>query len=298
MKRRTFLTGGLIAAAGVSVAASARSVAGGGPTITIGSKQFTESWVMGELYAQVLTARGFRVALKSNIGSATIIDRAIRSSQIDVYPEYTGVILQSFANPEKLPDSAEGTYAEAKRFQETRGLTLLAPTPFQNRNAVAVRTADARKHGLRTIADLNRLGDIQYAEYPDNITGPLGYDAIVKAYGLESMKVRPLNIGLQYPALATGRVQAADVFTTDPQLRHYDFTILDDDKHVFGFQNVAPVVREEVLEQYGTRLSRPLDLVDALLTEPAMQALNEAVAIKRLSPAEVARRFLRANRLT
>jgi osmoprotectant transport system substrate-binding protein len=93
-------------------------------------------------------------------------------------------------------------------------------------------------------------------------------------------------------------VQAADVFTTDPQLRHYDFTILDDDKHVFGFQNVAPVIRRQIVEQYGARLTGPLDQVAALLTEPAMQALNEAVAIKRLSPAEVARRFLVANHLT
>ena len=298
MRRRTFLAGGLITAAGVSVAASARSVAGGGPTITIGSKQFTESWVMGELYAQVLAAQGFRIALKSNIGSATIIDRAIRSRQIDMYPEYTGVILQTLAKAERLPGTAEGTYTGAKRFQETRGLSLLAPTPFQNRNAVAVRTADARRHNLRTIADLERLGEFEYADYPDNITGPLGYDAIVKTYGLKRMKVRPLNIGLQYPALATGRVQAADVFTTDPQLRHHDFTILDDDKHVFGFQNVAPVVRQKIVEWYGARLTEPLDLVDALLTEPAMQALNEAVAIKRLSPTEVARRFLRANDLT
>ncbi|GLY82319.1 glycine betaine ABC transporter substrate-binding protein [Actinoallomurus iriomotensis] len=298
MRRRNLLTGGLLVAAGACVGASAWSVAGSGPTITIGSKEFSESWVMGELYAQVLTARGFRVALKSNVGSATLIDRAVRSRELDLYPEYTGVILQSLATAKTLPDTAEGTYAAAKRYEETRGLTLLASTPFQNRNAVAVRTSDARRYNLRTIADLTRMGDISYAEYPDNITGPLGYDAIVKAYGLRRMKVRPLNIGLQYPALQTGKVQAADVFTTDPQLRHYDFTILEDDKHVFGFQNVAPVIRRQLVERYGTRLTEPLDQVDALLTEPAMQALNEAVAIKRLSPAEVARRFLVANHLT
>jgi osmoprotectant transport system substrate-binding protein len=141
------------------------------------------------------------------------------------------------------------------------------------------------------------MGRISYAEYPDNITGPLGYDAIVKAYRLSAMKVRPLNIGLQYPALKNGDVDAADVFTTDPQLRRYDFTVLEDDQAIFGFQNVSPVVRRSLVERYGSRLTEPLDAVNALLTEKAMQALNEAAAMMRLSPAKVADRFLRANDL-
>ncbi|KIF75088.1 hypothetical protein QR77_16515 [Streptomyces sp. 150FB] len=297
MRRRTLLTGGLAALGAAGVAAATRSVAGSGPVITIGSKEFTESWVMAEMYSQLLTARGFRVDLKLNVGSANLVDRAIRSGQIDLYPEYTGVILQTFALPKHLPKTAGATYLAAKKFEETRGLTLLKATPFQNRNAVAVRTSDARKHGLKTIADLNKLGKISYAEYPDNITGPLGYDAIVKAYGLKQMSVRPLNIGLQYPALKNGDVDAADVFTTDPQLRRYDFTILDDDQAVFGFQNVAPVLSRSLVEQHGQRLTRPLDEIDALLTDGAMQALNEAASIMRLSPANVADRFLRANKL-
>jgi len=297
MRRRTLLTGTLAVAAAAGVSAATGSVAGTGPVITVGSKQFTESWVMGELYAQILTARGFQVVLKSNIGSADIIDRALRSHQIDLYPEYTGVILQTFAQPKRMPTTAHGTYVAAKEFEETRGLTLLRPTPFQNRNAVAVRTSDAREHRLRTVGDLARMGRISYAEYPDNITGPLGYDAIVKAYRLSRMKVRPLNIGLQYPALKNGDVDAADVFTTDPQLRRYDFTILDDDQAIFGFQNVSPVVRRSLVERYGSRLTEPLDAVNALLTEKAMQALNEAAAMMRLSPAKVADRFLRANDL-
>lgn len=297
MRRRTFLTGGLAALGVAGVATATRSVAGSGPVITIGSKEFTESWVMAEMYAQLLTARGFHVDLKLNVGSANLVDRAIRSGQIDLYPEYTGVILQTFALPKHLPKTAGDTYLAAKKFEETRGLTLLKATPFQNRNAVAVRTADARKHGLKTIADLNKLGKISYAEYPDNITGPLGYDAIVKAYGLKQMSVRPLNIGLQYPALKNGDVDAADVFTTDPQLRRYDFTILEDDKAVFGFQNVAPVLSRSLVEKHGPRLTRPLDEIDTLLTDSAMQALNEAAAIMRLSPANVADRFLRANKL-
>ena len=87
-------------------------------------------------------------------------------------------------------------------------------------------------------------------EYPDNITGPLGYDATSRPTASD-MKVRPLNIGLQYPALENGDVDAADVFTTDPQLRRYDFTVLEDDQAIFGFQNVSPVVRRSLVERYG-----------------------------------------------
>ncbi|WP_328634883.1 ABC transporter substrate-binding protein [Streptomyces sp. NBC_00356] len=297
MRRRTFLTGslGVVAAAGVATATG--SAAGTGPVITVGSKQFTESWVMGELYSQILRGHGFDVVLKSNVGSADLIDRALRNGQIDLYPEYTGVILQTFAMPKHMPTTARDTYEAAKKFEAGRGISLLPPTPFQNRNAVAVRTADARKHQLKTVGDLERLGKISYAEYPDNITGPLGFDAVVKAYGLHDTKVRPLNIGLQYPALKNGDVDAADVFTTDPQLRRYDFTILDDDQAIFGFQNVSPVVRTSLVEKYGKRLTEPLNAVDELLTEEAMQALNEAAAMMRLSPAKVADRFLRANKL-
>lgn len=263
--------------------------------ITVGSKEFAEEWILGELYTQALRDRGFNVELKTNIGSTEIIDRALSAHRIDVYPEYTGVILQVLDHRKHIPGTAKGTFRAAKRFEKTRGLGLLKPTPFQNKNAVAVTQKFAKKHHLKTIADLRKLGPIQYAEYPDNIDSSLGYKGLVKTYGLKNMKVRSLNIGLQYKALESGEVQAADVFTTDPQLARSNLVILKDTKNIFGFQNVAPVVDQVTLDRQPPEFAKTLNEIDSLLTVKAMRALNRAVAVNRLPAAEVASRFLEAN---
>ncbi|WP_326689592.1 MULTISPECIES: glycine betaine ABC transporter substrate-binding protein [unclassified Streptomyces] len=276
---------------------AAATATGGRPTVVIGAKQFTEQWIIGEMYKQALTKAGYDVELKSNIGSTNIIDGALTSGQIDLYPEYTGVILQSLARDNSIPHSAQETFRKAKAFQKTRGLTMLEPTPFQNKNAVAVKPAFAKKHGLKTIGDLKKAGHFRFAEYPDNIAGAFGYGEMAKTYGLKNSKVKSLNIGLQYKALDNGDVEAADVFTTDPQLAKGDYTILKDDKNFYGFQNVAPVVHKDVLKEQGPAFAKTLNKVDALLTEKAVRDLNRAVDTVRLTPSEVAERFLKANDL-
>ncbi|WP_405564528.1 glycine betaine ABC transporter substrate-binding protein [Streptomyces sp. NBC_01180] len=267
----------------------------GKPTVVIGAKEFTEQWIIGELYKQALTKAGYNVELKSNIGSTTVIDGALTSGQIDLYPEYTGVILQVLARSRTMPHSAAETFRAAKAYEETRGLTMLPPTPFQNRDAVAVKPAFAKKHGLRTISDLKKAGHVVFAEYPDNMEGALGYREMVKAYGLRNTEVKTLNIGLQYSALDHGQVNAADVFTTDPQLARGGYTLLDDTKGYYGFQNVAPVVRKGVQEKQGPEFARTLNKVDALLTDQAVREMNRAVDTVRLAPSEVAAKFLKAN---
>ncbi|MDJ1137533.1 glycine betaine ABC transporter substrate-binding protein [Streptomyces iconiensis] len=276
---------------------AAASATGGRPTVVIGAKQFTEQWIIGEMYKQALTKAGYDVELKSNIGSTEIIDGALTSGQIDLYPEYTGVILQSLARDKSIPHSAHETFEKAKKYQETRGLTMLPPTPFQNKNAVAVKPAFAEKYGLKTIGDLNKAGHVRFAEYPDNIAGAFGYGEMVKKYGLKDTKVRSLNIGLQYKALDHGDVEAADVFTTDPQLARGNYTILKDDRSFYGFQNVAPVVHKKVLKEQGPEFAKTLNSINALLTEKAVQDLNRAVDTVRLTPSEVAEKFLKANHL-
>ncbi|MCM2579530.1 ABC transporter substrate-binding protein [Streptomyces meridianus] len=271
--------------------------AGGRPTVVIGAKQFTEQWIIGELYEQALSDAGYDVELKSNIGSTNIIDGALTSRQIDLYPEYTGVVLQVLAGDDTLPPSAADTFRKAKEFQKTRGLTMLDPTPFQNRNAVGVKPEFAKKYGLKTIGDLKKAGHVVFGEYPDNLEGPLGYHHMVKTYGLDDTEVKSLNIGLQYPALDNGQVDAADVFTTDPQLARGDYTILEDTKGIYGFQNVAPVVHRDVLKEQGPGFEKVLNRVNGLLTDQAVREMNRAVDVVRLPPSEVAETFLRANGL-
>ncbi len=271
---------------------------GGRPTVVIGAKEFTEEWVIGELYKQGLEHAGYHVELKSNIGSTNIIDGALTSGQIDLYPEYTGVILQVLAQETEVPGSAAETFRKAKAFQEKRGLTMLPATPFQNRDAVGVKPAFARKYGMKTIADLRKAPHVVFAEYPDNLTGALGYHQLVKAYHLPNTEVKTLNIGLQYSALDHGQVDAADVFTTDPQLARGDYTLLADTKSFYGYQNLAPVLRKGVLKEQGPGFAKVLNRIDALLTDKAVREMNRAVDEVRLAPSEVATDFLRANGMT
>ena len=130
----------------------------GKPALTLGAKNFTEQFILGELYAQALRAKGFTVHLKSNIGSSEITDKALTSGKIDVYPEYTGVILSELAHQTKRPTDADEAYDAAKKFQEGRGYTLLDKTPFFDTDAIAVKQAYAEENGLSSVADLKKLG--------------------------------------------------------------------------------------------------------------------------------------------
>lgn len=266
-------------------------------TITVGSKGFAESWIMGELYAQGLRALGYQVDLKTNVGSSDIISAALTSGQIDVYPEYTGVILVSFMGEESLMDSAEATYDLAGKWAKGNSIRMLKATPFENKNAIAVRREFADEHSLAKISDLQGIGDFLYSTYPDNVTGAQGYEGIVESYGLDNMELKTLSIGLNYQAIERGEIQAADVFTTDPQLLRSDLVVLDDDKKLFGFQNVVPLIRDDAYAAMDDDAPEFLDTLHSLLTLEAIQALNEASAINRIDAAQVAKVFLKDNGL-
>src|SRR3954466_11906001 len=141
---------------------------GARPQITIGTKNFPEQFILGELYKQSLEANGFRVRLKSDIGSSEIVDRALIAGSLDMYPEYIGVALSELAGRTARPKSRADAYRRAKAFEEKRGFTLLGMTPFSDQNALAVLPAFAKSHGLREIGDLDRVpGTVVIAAPPE-----------------------------------------------------------------------------------------------------------------------------------
>ncbi len=144
----------------------------GKPTVTIGTKDFTEEFILGELYTQALEAKGYTVDLKSNIGSTEIIDQALESGEIDGYPEYTGVAVAVSAGQDIIPKSAEETYDLAKDFYESRGQTVSEATPFFDVDAIAVTKETADAEGLTTVADLKKLGTFTVGARP-GVQGPL-----------------------------------------------------------------------------------------------------------------------------
>ena len=283
---------GLVAAAGGGAGTTRQSAV----TVTIGTKNFTEEFILGQLYKQALEAKGYTVNYKENIGSSELVDTSITSGQINFYPEYTGVIVLDLAK-EKSPRTAAATYARAKAYEESRGLTLLNRTPFYDADAFGMLKSTAKKFHVTTIPQMKKVKHFSYAAFPEcrtRITCPLG---LKKIYGLKQVKFVPLASISLYSLLNQKKVTAGDTFTTDPQLLSGKYRILRDTKHIFGFQNVAPVLTKQLVSQGGAALTAAVNAVSAKLTLPAIRAMNKAVAIDKKSAADVADAFLKANGL-
>jgi osmoprotectant transport system substrate-binding protein len=269
----------------------------GKPAVTIGDKNFAEENILGQLYAQALEAKGYKVTLKENVGSSEIIYKALTSGQIEMYPEYTGTLLSAIANQTKEPPSAAAAYAQAKAFVEQHGLTLLDYTPFYDADALATLPGYASAHHLSSIADLKALGKgVTIGAPPEFATRFEGLLGLKQEYGVVPT-FKPIAIELSYKALESGQVDVQNVFSTDGQLLSGKFKVLADPKHVFGFQNVAPVVKQSVLTAEGPAFSETLNKVSALLTIKAIQQMNAAVSIDKQSADSVAHQFLAANGL-
>jgi osmoprotectant transport system substrate-binding protein len=270
----------------------------GKPAVTFATKNFTEQYVLGELYSQALRAKGFTIVLKENIGSSEIVDRALADGVIDVYPEYIGVIAQELARAKKRPRSERETYARARAYEAGRGFAILRATPGFDADANAVRPDLARKFRLKSTADLKRLGSFTYGGPPENQTRFQGAVGMRQVYGLSQLRYVPLTIERRYPALDSGRIDVAAVFTTEGQLTQKSkYVLLSDPKGIFGFQNIVPVVSRKVLRAQGPAFEATLNAVSAKLTNDALQTMNAAVDLRKQKPAAVARRFLLQNGL-
>ncbi len=283
---------------GTTATTSASSTAGAGkPAVTLGSKNFAESNIIGQLYAQALRAKGFTINLKSEIGSTELIYKALKAGQIDGYPEYTGVLLSAVAEQKKEPTSEQQAYEQAKAFVEKEGFTMLDKTPFYDTNVLIVKPQYASEHSLASIGDLKPLNNkFTIGGAPELATREEGLPGIKKLYGVEG-KFKPVSIELSYQAIEGGQVDVQSVFSTDGQLLGGKFKTLSDPKHVFGFQNVAPIIKKSVVEAQGPVFSETINKVSALLTIPAMQQMNKAVSIDKQSAESVAKQFLTANGL-
>jgi osmoprotectant transport system substrate-binding protein len=268
------------------------------PVIRIGTKNFTEQYILGELYRQALRAKGFRVQLKSDVGSTEIIHQALTTGGLDMYPEYIGVLLSEVAKRRSRPSDPHAAYAAARAFEERRGFTLLGMTPFSDQNALAVSPALARRHKLRAIGDLARVpGGVRVGAPPEFRTRFEGIVGLRARYGLRRVTAVPLAIGKQYGALDAGRVGAAAVFTTDGELAGEDYVLLRDPRGVFATQRVAPIVSRKAVRAHGPRLAAAVDAVSRTLTTPEMRKMNAAVVLRKQTPAVVAAQFLRRQRL-
>ena len=268
------------------------------PTIVMGTKNFPEEYILGELYKQALEAKGFTVTNKGSLGSTELIQTALTSGKIDFYPEYTGVIVQDVFHHNFSGNSAAATTKLARKLEASKGFTVLNPTPFYDTDVVAVTNETAKKYGLKSIADLKKVGQFKFAGFPECQTRNTCLVGYKKQYGLTDVTFVPLASISAYTLLDQGKVLAADVFSTDPPLgKNSKYTVLDDPKHVTGFQNVVPVVKTSLAKAAGPALKNTVNAVSAKLSQDAIVAMNKAVIVDKQSPADVAKAFLNANGL-
>jgi osmoprotectant transport system substrate-binding protein len=283
------------------LAASALS-ATSAQTIKLGTKDFTEEFVLGQLYKQALEAKGYKVEYHENIGSTEIIQTALRSGKINAYPEYIGEIVQTAYHVSKnLPKSAHGWWAMAKSLLSKDGYTLSNATPFFDVDAIAVRKADAQKYKLKSLYDLRRLqnssqkpSNFSIGARPEFKNREQGFLGMKKVYGLGDMKYVSIATGLTYQALDQKKVFAINVFSTDAAIATGKYTVLTDPKLIFGVQNVGVIIKKDLATPAVLKV---LNSVSAKLTQPAILAMNKATQTNKQNPATVAKQFLKANGL-
>jgi osmoprotectant transport system substrate-binding protein len=269
-------------------------------TIKIGSKDFTEEFIVAEIYAQLLEQAGFTVERKLNLGGTPIAQEALVNGDIDLYPEYTSTGLltvlkaQPLQDPQQIFDTVKNGYEQ--QFQ----LTGLDRSPFNDTQALAMTQEKADQYGIKTFSDLAAKapelilgGPAEFLAREDGLPG------LQKAYGgFEFKEAKQLGTGsLRYQALLDGQIDVVVAFGTDGQIDGYHLALLEDDKGLYPVYNVAPVVRMDTLKNHP-QIADALNQVAPLLTTEVMSGLNWKVdGPDKQEPADVARQFLQESGL-
>jgi len=289
----------LVVACGNVGGTDSGSSGGSGPTITVGSKDFTEQFILGSMYAQALDANGFNGVAKLNLGSEQICDKALQNGQIDLYPEYTGTSIVSLVpykgdpadltTPEKVYQAAKKGYAARKPAD-----TMLTPAPFNNTYGIFVRTSVAKKYKLTNLEQLAKaspkLTFISYSQFQNRSDG---YPNIQKNYpAMDFKEIKIVNeLGLRYSGLESGDGDVGVGFTTDGQLSSDQLRVMEDPKQIWPFYYPAPVVRSDVLKKYP-KVEKILNEVSASLDAETMRELNGKVDLDQEDPEDVAAEYL------
>jgi osmoprotectant transport system substrate-binding protein len=295
----TFLAASaLVAACAPNAGSTARADALRDDAVTVGSFNFGESELLGELYAQALEARGFRVVREFGIGPRELVEPALQTGLVELVPEYAGSLLEFLAGGGASADVAQ-TREQLRQTLERRGLVALAASAAQDQNGFAVTEQFARELGVGSLSDLAGIDGLVLGGPPECPQRPLCERGLVGAYGITFASFVPLDQSgpLTADALASGTVDVALVFTTSASIVRNRFVLLRDDRQLQPAENVTPVVRADVLERFGPGLATAIDAVSSLLSTDALRALNAEIELHGRPPAEVATEWLSANGL-
>jgi glycine betaine/choline ABC-type transport system substrate-binding protein len=289
--------GGETAAAGGKLIQS--NPENGNVSLTVGSKNFTEQIILGEIYAQALEAAGYQVEKKLNLGSELIAYKALRDGEITGYPEYVSTALTSFfkLEPQQIPRNPEQAAARARTEFANDGVVSFSPTPFASSNALGTLKTTADELGLTSVSDLEGksqdltlYGSPECRQRVDCLVG------LQDAYGLEFKQFKPVDIELRYTVLDKGQADLSILFTTDAQLSAQadKYVILEDPEGIFpiGAGNVVFISDQATVQEAGPDYQRTIELVQEGLTEQVMQELGARVDIDRQTASQTAAEYL------
>jgi osmoprotectant transport system substrate-binding protein len=269
-------------------------------TLTVGSKNFTEQKVLGEVYAQAFQAAGYTVKKALNLGDEKTALKAVKTDQISGYPEYTGTALLSFLKvPAKdIPTDEGEAYDRVKAGLAKQGIEAFPPTPFTSSNEVGLLKKKATELGVRKISDLKaKAGQLTLYGSPECRTRLDCLLGLEKVYGLKFKKFVPVDIDQRHEVLTSGQADVSIVFTTDPQIKRNDEVLLEDDKGMFPPYNSTFLMKKSTADKAGPDLAATIEAVNKGLTADVMQELNARVDLDKDTPEQAAQAYLKQFKL-
>jgi osmoprotectant transport system substrate-binding protein len=296
-RTRSLVLAGAVLALLLPLLAACGTAAGGGGSnkgpVKIGTKNFPEQLILGEMYALLLEEQGIKVERKFNLAGTPVLHEGLKTGEIDLYPEYTGTGLLTVLKLPTETDRKKVYDTVSKEYKSQFNLVWLDPAPMNNTQALAMTKDGSAKLGVTTISqmaakasELRMIGPPEFAEREDGLPG------IQKAYGNFNLKQYiPVDPGLKYKGLVDGQAEVAVAFGTDGEISAFNLVVLQDDKNLFPPYPVAPVVRQQALDA-NPKIKDQLNKLAPKLTDDTMRRLNNEVSGNKKEPATVAKDFL------
>ncbi len=264
-------------------------------TITIGSKDFSENIVLGEIFAQLIEAKtDLKIIRKLNMGGTFVNFEAIKNGQIDLYPEYTGTALTAQLKMDVITDADETYRIVSEEFDKQFNIKWLKPLGFNNTYTLAVINEVFEKYRIETFSDLAAISEnLVFGAEHEFFDRQDGFDGLVKTYDMKFKgEPKKMNVSLKYQAMGSGDIDVTDAFATDGQIKQYNLKVLKDDKNFFPPYYAAPIIRKEVLEKYP-ELEQILNSLEGLIDDETMMEMNYKIDVDNQDIKKVAEDFLR-----
>lgn len=284
-----------LSACGGGTPASQSTAKASAGTVVVGSANFPEDVLLGEIYAQAMQGKGVKVEKKLNIGSREVYFRALKKGELSMLPEYNGALL-TYLDPKASAVTTADTNKQLAA-KLPKGIVALNSATAEDKDSVVVTKATAQKYHLTSVADLKPVaGKLTMGGPPEFKTRKQGIVGLKSEYGVNFKNFKSLDTAgpITVSALAKGQIQAADLFTTDPAVLTKGFVVLKDPKNLFGAQNVTPVVNDKVVPANAKQV---MNQVSAKLTTPELVSMMKQVNVDKDDPSDVAKQWLKKESL-